>query len=50
VPDLDGIDTMPVRAFAAREQEIDRRRCGAAIDRVAIAKRFAKNVRLRDAV
>jgi hypothetical protein len=31
VPHLGGIDPVPVRAFILREQEIDRRRCRAAV-------------------
>src|SRR4029079_8061819 len=42
VPDLHGIDAMPVRALAARQQEIDRVRSRAAVGvRVWIAKRLA---------
>ena len=47
VPDLNGIDPMPMRALAAREQEIDRRRSGAPIDAAAIAKGLAKMPTLR---
>lgn len=43
MPDLDRVDAMPVRAFAAREQEIDRGRNGASIRIEArVAKSFAK--------
>ena len=50
VPDLDGIDAMPVRALAARQQEIDRGRTRAAVG-VACADRETSrdNVRLPDA-
>ena len=42
VPDLDRIDPVPVRALAAREQEIDRRRGGTpAVDRAAVPERLA---------
>src|ERR1043166_1099543 len=47
VPDLDRINPMPVRALAAREQEIDRGRGGAAVDRQRIAKGLAKMAPLR---
>src|SRR4051812_27308243 len=42
MPDLDRVDAMPVRAFAACKQEIDRGRNGTAIDRPGIAKRLAE--------
>src|ERR1035441_9323951 len=32
VPDFDRVDAVPVRAFAARQQEINRRGGGAAVD------------------
>src|SRR5206468_1416944 len=42
VKDLDRIDLVPVRAFAAREKEIDGGRCRApSVDRARIAKRLA---------
>src|SRR5208283_1939441 len=41
MPDLDGIDAMPVRAFAARQQEIDRGGGGAAVDHARVAERLA---------
>src|SRR5262249_37354302 len=42
VPGLDRIDAMPVRAFATRQQEIDRGRIGASLRVVAlVAKRLA---------
>ena len=42
VPDLHRIDAMPVRAFAARQQKIDRGRARAAVGvRAGIAKRLA---------
>jgi hypothetical protein len=47
VPDLDGIDPMPVRALAAREQEIDRGRKRASVDRAGMAEGFAKMAALR---
>src|SRR5665213_3193824 len=45
VPDLGGVDTMPVRALAARQQEIDRGGGGAAVDdaRIADEDRKAQN-------
>ena len=43
VPDLDGIDLVPMRALAAREQEIDRGRCRSAIvQRSSIPEGLAK--------
>jgi hypothetical protein len=42
VPYLDGIDAVPMRALASPQQEINRRRCGAAIQLKRIAERFAK--------
>src|SRR5262245_49763156 len=46
VPDLGGIDPMPMRALATRQQEIDRGRgCACAFDRVA--ERFAKMAAFR---
>src|SRR5512147_2143465 len=48
VPDLGGIDAMPVRALAARQQEVDRGRRRAAIAAISrIAKRLAKMATLR---
>src|SRR5258707_214229 len=41
VPDLDRVDSMPVRAFAAGEQEQDRGRGGAAVDLAGIAESLA---------
>ncbi len=41
VPDLDGVDAVPVRALAARQQEIDRGRGGAAVDHAGIAEGLA---------
>src|SRR5579864_635392 len=48
VPDLGGIDPMPVRALAARQQKIDRGRCGAGVlDLPHIAKHLAEMAALR---
>ena len=41
VPDFDRIDAVPVRAFAARQQEINRRGGGAAVNDTRIAERLA---------
>src|SRR5258708_19191008 len=42
MPNLDCIDAVPVRALAVRQQEIDRRRCGASAGAEAgVAKRLA---------
>jgi hypothetical protein len=41
VPDLDGVDAVPVRALAARQQEQDRGRDGAAVDLARIAEGLA---------
>src|SRR6202158_4157746 len=41
VPDLDRVDAVPVRALAARQQEQDRGRSGAAVDRAGIAEGLA---------
>jgi hypothetical protein len=40
-PDFDRIDAVPVRAFAARQQEINRRGGGAAVNDTRIAERLA---------
>src|SRR5262249_56798516 len=44
VPDLGGIDAMPMRAFAQRQKEIDRSRgrAGTVCDGAAIAEAFAE--------
>ena len=47
VPRLRRIDAMPVRALAARQQEIDRGRGSAAVDRRRIAERLAEMPALR---
>src|SRR5207248_2771930 len=43
VPDLDRVEAMPMRALAAREQEMDRgRRRASALDAARVAKRLAE--------
>ena len=41
VPDLDRVDAVPVRALAARQQELDRGGGGAAVDVARVAKGLA---------
>ena len=48
VPDFDNVDTVPVRALAARQQKINRSRRGtSAVDLARIAKHFAEMPALR---
>ena len=42
MPDLHRVDAMPMRALAAREQEIDRGRGRAAVDHAGIAEGLAE--------
>ncbi len=47
MPDFGGINAMPVRALAARQQKIDRGRSGAAVDLPRIAERLAEMTAFR---
>src|SRR5580658_6002605 len=48
MPDFDRIDPVPMRAFAARQQKIDRGRCRApALDLARVAKHLAEMAALR---